>query len=532
MSQVDLPPISLQRYFDLLKRRRWQVVPVSLLGLLIGGIVALLIPRYFVAETQLTYRGSPADVALAKARDPVSLMVEAARLTIPDAVSEALAKLAWPETVGLDADAREDLVRELRGRLDIVDVSPGRDSEFAKLHLVFRDRDGARAKAFLDTLVGTWVERELRVMRDRANARLASARDVHARAVQAYEACSRELAALEQRYGLWPGNSAIAEQEANRAAEQRRQELADAAAKAEREQRDLRLELERIGRQIDATPPTLTGPAELDPRVLEDKDARELAQKVVVLRKILDTLGPAHMNRKTREAELAEAQDLLNKALERLGIGNGENPALLALKAKQASLQADLDRAIEADRDAAQKLAELDRRQKEAASAWEQHRALEANLAALARERDAAQEAVAEAARLLGQLDNDEPISHSQAWVPAVPTDPNVLLVALVGCALGLCAAIGLILALDLLKGTFKTLEEVERSLSVPVLGGISHIETEEQRNAVAGSRRRASLMAGSFVVLMVVLVTWYYREPTSLPPFVRDLLSMLLGEG
>ena len=46
MTQVDMPQLSLSRYVDLVKRRRWQVVPVSLLGLLIGGLVAFFIPRF------------------------------------------------------------------------------------------------------------------------------------------------------------------------------------------------------------------------------------------------------------------------------------------------------------------------------------------------------------------------------------------------------------------------------------------------------------------------------------------------------
>ena len=37
MTQVELPQLSLQRYVDLVKRRRWQLVPVSLLGLVIGA---------------------------------------------------------------------------------------------------------------------------------------------------------------------------------------------------------------------------------------------------------------------------------------------------------------------------------------------------------------------------------------------------------------------------------------------------------------------------------------------------------------
>ena len=70
---VELPQLSLQRYVDLVRRRRWQLVPVSLLGLLVGAVVAFLIPRYYVAEA--TFEGSGCAISKASA----SLMTGAVR---------------------------------------------------------------------------------------------------------------------------------------------------------------------------------------------------------------------------------------------------------------------------------------------------------------------------------------------------------------------------------------------------------------------------------------------------------------------
>ena len=56
MTQLDLPQISLQRYLDLLRRRRWQVIPVSLLGLLIGMRHALE-ADHLAAVASLATRG-------------------------------------------------------------------------------------------------------------------------------------------------------------------------------------------------------------------------------------------------------------------------------------------------------------------------------------------------------------------------------------------------------------------------------------------------------------------------------------------
>ena len=95
---------------------------------------------------------------------------------------------------------------------------------------------------------------------------------------------------------------------------------------------------------------------------------------------------------------------------------------------------------------------------------------------------------------------------------------------------LGLGIAIGLILLLDVLQGTIKTLDDAERALPVPVLGGMSYIETEEQRAQTVSGRRRTVIAAAALLFSGVVVVTVYYVAPERLPPFARELLAMVLG--
>jgi len=79
---IELPQLSLAHYFDLLKRRRWQVIPISLLGLFIGGIVAFFVPRYYVAETYVDYYRLPSDVEARPAEDPFKFVVDNATILI------------------------------------------------------------------------------------------------------------------------------------------------------------------------------------------------------------------------------------------------------------------------------------------------------------------------------------------------------------------------------------------------------------------------------------------------------------------
>ena len=86
MTQLDLPPISFARYLDLVRRRKWQVIPMSALGLLIGGVVAFFIPRLYVAETQLVYTGLVLDADSKTGSDPLYQMVLGAKLSMMAAV--------------------------------------------------------------------------------------------------------------------------------------------------------------------------------------------------------------------------------------------------------------------------------------------------------------------------------------------------------------------------------------------------------------------------------------------------------------
>lgn len=118
MTQLDLPQISLQRYLELLKRRRWQVVPASLLGLLLGGIVAFFIPRYYVAETMLQHQMAPGMEAVRSKEDPFRTIVETAQITIPLAVVRAVGTALPVQVLGEllleGATAQRQLALELR----------------------------------------------------------------------------------------------------------------------------------------------------------------------------------------------------------------------------------------------------------------------------------------------------------------------------------------------------------------------------------------------------------------------------------
>jgi hypothetical protein len=145
--------------------------------------------------------------------------------------------------------------------------------------------------------------------------------------------------------------------------------------------------------------------------------------------------------------------------------------------------------------------------------------------------RDRENKRMEDADNLIARLANQQTIRIVEpAREPPRPTEPNIIIVALIGCVLGLALAVAMILLIDVLQGAFKTIEDVEDGVPVPVLGGTSHLETEDERQRALRMRRRTTVTAAAFVCVCVALVLLFYADPTRLPPVVRDLLAVLLG--
>lgn len=539
MSQaVDLPQLSLQRYFDLVKRRRWQLIPVSLLGLAIGGLVAFFIPRFYVAQTVLSHQQLPgADPTV---EHPFRGIVDSARSTIPLAVGEALDQMEWPDVQVLDPYSRQQYERELESRVYVNDANAYlQKRDYALLHVTYKDQDGARSAEFLNKLVEVWIEKRIAEIREPAEQERQRAKDEAAGASKVYDDLLGEKQRIEREYGILPN--------AQLDLGLQRQRMQEESAANKARTKDLlkkRTEHGVFGKRIEAASLELDA---IEPRVPPDQAdlAEQLKGNKPALVKYLQAqhfmiaasafrVGHPEQKRFQRMHELTMQQLRILVPQGEVGPdGMVDNPeyekkraAIDEMIAKQVALGveiAEIERQVEVDSE----------RQERMTLGYELYSRKLTYLADAKRQYDEAQEALTAADKVLGQLQRRLPVKVERfAQVPPEPTEPNILVVAIIGCILGLGAAIGLILAFDLLQGSFKTVDDVERGLSVPVLGGISHLETEEERVTAVRGRRRVSIVAAALLLMTTVVVTLYYIVPTRLPPVVVDLLSMVLGSG
>lgn len=534
MSQVELPQLSLQRYVDLVKRRRWQLVPVSAIGLLVGGLVAFLIPRYFVADTLITHQEVAGETEQGS-EDPFAPIIDSARLTIPQAVPEAMAKLKWPEITISDPFERAQAIKEVQSRVAVPPTSSERGKSYVQMRVVYRDQQGDRAAVFLNTLVEVWIEKRLRELREPAQRAMQLANDEATKWGSTYDLRLRDKRLLEQQYGLRPDltpamqqGQLVKEMDDQR---ERNEALLANQAKQDKLQKALAAAKEQLATIKERVPPEVEFFAEA---AKSNPQALFWYQQVEIRRMMLPVVSrPGSENERRAKRDLSFAEEML-----RVSLVTGLDPDGLMPNPKFALLREQIVKGQE-------ELALLDAAilQAQKAEALETKRLenlrigyelLEKKVRDITEAESKRADAMAESDKQkdkLAKLTNQLPVT--QAWpavVPPRPTDPNILVVALIGCVLGLAAAIGLILLLDLLQGSFKTADDVERGLPVPMLGGLSHLETDEERLVARAGRRRVSVVAFGFVALVVVVVTIFYVAPTRLPPAVRDLLAMLLG--
>jgi len=535
VSQLDLPQLSLQRYFDLLKRRRWRVIPVSLLGLVLGGLIAFFIPRYFVADAVLTYQSPLSEVSSAATEDPFVAEVDSARITIPLAIKDTIKQLGWPESAASNPYDLGQNLRLIEDRLKIDDANPGKGRSFAKIKVTYRDRDGLRAAAFVNTLVETWKNQSIANLKARAENAKASATQRYNELHAQYDSYLDQRWQLERTYEIEP-KVAIEVQAA------RYSERLQFEQQREREFAELLTAIDDLQRQVAAAEAQL---ALLEPRIPaelglgkeavgKNPAAAGLLAEIEYQERAAANLRPGTTDRAAVDAHLERLRGMLTKLV---GAdvadpsGMVPNPAYLAQLAALELLRRDLQRNEGAAKVLQQQITAGKQKMLRLAEGHREYARLQKALEDTEKSHDAAFAKLQAANDMLARLNNQAPVRiEAEAKAPPRPTEPNILLVALIGCVLGLGLAIGLILLLDVLQGSFKTIDDVERGLPVPVLGGISHLETDADRTTAVRSRRRVTLVTALFVMLVSGVVLLFYWDPTRLPPLVRDLLAMVLG--
>ena len=563
MTQIDLPQLSLQRYADLLRRRRWQLVPIVLVGLVVGAVIAYMIPRYYVAEALVEHQEIASEMT--KGENPFARIVDSAEQTIKLAVGEAMAALKWPEAALADPARRLQEEAKVRARLRVWDSNAGdRTRTYALIRVEYRDTDGRRAADFANALVDSWIAGRVAKLRSSHAEQLQLANTAFSEWDRTYEQYLREKQELEVRYRIRPDLDPRTQQDDHRLRQAAHLELRQRGRDLAKECEARGAEVEQLRAQLALVPERTQPTAIAIQDTIRVADAARLRAAVAsapenakgaIQGLTAATLGRPEIAPLLTQLQVAQAgiaawkvgtrerarlerdtQRLLLLVCAALGItldadGTIPNPAHsdIALRLTDAIKAASLA-AGELQRVSAELAAEA-RQIEDFAEGFRLLESKRKDVATAEQKRSDAATWAQNQSTYLAKLEQRLPVQPLQrATPPPTPTDPNILVVSLIGAVLGLGIAIGLVLLMDLLQGTFKTMEEVERALGLPVLGGLSHMETDAERTVAHRSRRRAGFGVFALMALVVLVVVTWYRAPTRLPGFVRDLLTLLLG--
>ncbi len=535
MSDFEIPQLQVGRYLDLLKRRRWQLIPAGLIGLAVGLVVAWMIPRYYEANMVVRIRPTQAPGSF-RGEDPFLEEIRAARITVRSypLVREAMLQLGWlTDSEVHDSGARLRVkVQDVISRLKVTDLhkgEPGRGS--ALLRIGYRDLDKDRVAKMANTVGEFYMEGEYTAIIAVGKQQLENLVDQRSRKLQEHRSYSDKLRTFLEDNSLDPEVEGI-NAETTKAAEAAR--LEGEIAEIDEELKATEFAATKFRDRLAELPPrieipftqnsallALLGP--IDQQILFDQFKLNAYTRA----------NPAYSAIELRLAEMRARRQALVTKLMADGLMTQVNPRWATTTDKLDTLTMSIDALRSKRAGKAVRHERLVLFTKELPRLQLQRAELTQRVLLAQTEYEAAKAAYdIKEAQVTGQeLNKNSVIStQSKAWTPLEPTYPNKTFVALLGGILGIAVAIGLILLLDLLQPTFKSLDEIGRALPVPVLGAVSHFELAEDRAAAAARRFKIMLLVGVALTFLGSIFALYFLDPVRLPEWVRGALDKVFA--
>lgn len=537
MTQLDVPNISFTHYLDLLKRRTWHVIIVSVLGLVVGGVVAMLIPRYYVATTTIELNRPILDPNLGTPRDPFSQLINAAIVTVPSEVPKALRELKWLEAVAGTMEDQRAFETATQSRVMVHDRGPGnKDRRIAHLMISYRDLDGDRAAAMANELRKQWTKEWIDGLVLKAEAELiAFARVKQSKQVERLRA-AREVQLYEEANGIDPQNWKDPRARGVISV------LSNEIRMAQKDIAELKIDGSAATRKIasrrrtmDGTSPTLRTNVQ---DLMTDPGMRAAYLKLLLAIRYTSAfvkgVKPAHpgfdaakLTLATKKAELAELEKIAGgEAADR------PNPVYKSHEAAVAQLELDKGLLMERLADKRARLEKLQAESKLLPAIYFKYEGLLGRLKLFQKQEATHNLKLEEKRAMITRIRTERPYRIlTVAHPPPTPTEPNPYMLAMMGCIVGLAVAIALVLLIDFLQMSFKSVADVESGLGLPVLGTMSYLETDAETVSIRNRRTRVTIFGVAFLVLVLTIVTLYYVMPTSLPAVVIDILEDVLGK-
>lgn len=514
-SQVD-------DFIRVLKQRIWWIVVPFLLIATIGIAFAIIVPKKYVASTRLMVHDTRRDSGVGKdstAEGRVAQHTIKSRRRVVT-VLDRLGWEEWQDLTGEDSDRYLEKVDEnLRVTTPTIDRNAGQ--QLVEIH--YSHTEPEKAYEFLRLLTDLWKDEVLEKTRNTLKEQLNKADSSRREQERLTTELSDKIATIRQRYGIRPRESKgpfstgpIAPEFEQ--LEEVRQQIASVSDSIAT---DALLVEGLLGRYERLDSMRLEDVANT-PKDAESKETTKLLEAISEAESSIEKSGWLPENSRYKKA-IRQVEEMRSRLFTlRESVPINALPVVEVLNEEKVDLGnkiTQLDLVIETNE---RRLELLQEREVGLSAKTQELQAAFADIDDLLDRRGRAASVASAVAlrysKLKGEVDYLEgpagnPFSDLEAVHASTrPTEPNPILISIFSIFAGLAVGLGLAVLLEYSKSVFRSVTDVSRAMTVPVLGTVNHISTRAQMRRLVLHRLFMSVLSISFVGV-VGYVLWAYTS-------------------
>lgn len=520
----------IQDFLDVLRRRAWQIAVPAVFVIVIGSCLTAIVPRKYLARTQLELRQVGAQGAAKEGQNAKFQILAPAR------IKQVVEDLKSPVYLALEEPERREFLRDVQRDLRVDIQTPGSQSSIF-ITILYAHVDRGWSSTLLRGLRDDWRSDVLERDKNKLIDERTKLGDERTSLEKRFHKEEEDLADLKRTSGISatqpiPGTAGVRNEDPeydrlqghkNRLS-QTDLSLALAKTKLALLENRLRDIPEKISREQ-----VVAGVGHQD-------EIRKIETEILDLQEKLSTYGQRHRKYtiiqnqiKTLEIRKLDLESLITRSESTsLLFANPERLDLVKqiAEAKQevAKLLSEQEFLVSAIGVAESRVSDLNDVYKEVRQREEKIVRLRAELLAVDGEYQRRVQQVE-----LSEGPRGNPFATlEEINVPPKPTEPNPLILVAFSIVAGLGLGVGLAVLLEYSKSCFRSVYDVGRVMVVPVLGNINSIVT--RREARLRRTRRLLVGATSFLLLgSLGFITWAWSaESALLSPTVRDAIEDL----
>ncbi len=525
----------IDEFLRVLKRRIWWVIVPAAIIATFGVSYAILVPKKYVASTRLMVHDTRSDSGVGKDSTAEGRVAEHT-IKSRRRILTVLDRLGWEEWLNLSSGDKESYLVRVTKNLGVEVPAIDRYAGQQLVKIAYAHTDPQKAFDFLLKLTDLWKEEVLEKTRTTLKEQLEKTETARREKEREASDLGEKIAGIRRRYGIRPGSGLGPFNQGPTAPEFEQLELTrQQISEVTETLAESSLQLETLLGRYDRLDSTRFEEVETNDRP-SDPQAEKIAERISELESRVQEKGwlPENSNYKKAIREIESLEDELFALREDAGptdfpFQEVENSEKVALGEEVNALDLEIDTNERRLEILQQREVELAGKTTELQSAFQEIEELEAR-------RNQAQElsdiVAAEYYNIKTEVDYLEgpagnPFTELEAvHAPNQPTEPNPVLLSIASIVAGLALGFGLAILLEYSKSVFRSVGDVSRAMTVPVLGTVNAITTRGQVRRMMFTRIVMSVATLAFVGVAGYLLWAYSYRPDLLSDSMLDNMT------